>query len=140
MTTQDIRGKLMANGLKVTPQRVAILEAIDKLHNHPRAEQIIEYIRENYPNIAIGTVYKVLDTLVSKNIVHRVKSDRDIMRYDADTENHHHLYVSNSDIIADYHDQKLNELLEKYFEKNRLPGFIIEDIKLQIIGKYSEGR
>ena len=49
---------------------------------------------------------------------------------------HHHLYCSESDRIKDYNDIKLNEMLAKYFEKKGIPDFKIEDIKLQIIGKF----
>ena len=51
-------------GMKVTPQRVAIYEAIVKLNNHPTAEIVIDYIKANNPNISVGSVYKVLDSLV----------------------------------------------------------------------------
>ena len=52
------REKLKEKGLKVTPQRVAIYEAIVTLKNHPTAENVIEYIKANHPNISVGTVYK----------------------------------------------------------------------------------
>jgi Fur family peroxide stress response transcriptional regulator len=131
-----IRNKLVEKELKVTPQRMAILEAIIKLNNHPTAENIIDYIRKNYPNIATATVYKVLDALVANELIEKVKTERDVMRYDAIMESHHHIYYSDSDRIEDYIDNDLNELLEKYFEKKKIPDFKIEDIKLQIIGKY----
>lgn len=115
---------------------MAILEAIIKLNNHPTAENIIDYIRKNYPNIATATVYKVLDALVANELIEKVKTERDVMRYDAIMESHHHIYYSDSDRIEDYIDNDLNELLEKYFEKKKIPDFKIEDIKLQIIGKY----
>jgi Fur family peroxide stress response transcriptional regulator len=136
MKREEYSIKLIEKGLKVTPQRIAILEAIVKLNNHPSAENIIEYIRKNHPHIATATVYKVLDALVLNNLIKKVKTERDIMRYDAVMENHHHLYCSASDRIADYNNNELNELLEKYFEANEIPDFKIEDIKLQIIGKF----
>jgi Fur family transcriptional regulator, peroxide stress response regulator len=136
LRTDKIRNKLVEKELKVTPQRMAILEAITKLNNHPTAEYIIDYIRKNYPNIATATVYKVLDTLVANELIEKVKTERDVMRYDAIMESHHHIYYSDSDRIEDYRDSDLDELLEKYFEKKKIPDFKIEDIKLQIIGKY----
>lgn len=136
MKAQEISNKLIEKGLKVTPQRSAILEAIIKLNNHPTAENIIEYIRKNHPNIATATVYKVLDALVSSGLIKKVKTEKDIMRYDAIMESHHHLYCSESDRIEDYYDAELNEMLEKYFRKRGIPDFKIEDIKLQIIGKF----
>ena len=136
MKPEDFSNKLIEKGLKVTPQRIAILEAIVKLNNHPTAENIIEYIRKNHPNIATATVYKVLDALVSSELIKKVKTERDIMRYDAIMESHHHLYCSKSDRIEDYNDNELNEMLDNYFEKKGIPDFKIEDIKLQIIGKF----
>jgi Fur family peroxide stress response transcriptional regulator len=137
MKVEEVSNKLIEKGLKVTPQRIAILEAIIKLNNHPTVENIIDYIRKNHPNIAVATVYKVVDALVENSLIKKVKTERDIMRYDAVMESHHHLYCSDSDRIEDYNDSELNELLEKYFEKKGIPGFKIEDIKLQIIGQFT---
>jgi Fur family peroxide stress response transcriptional regulator len=138
MDIQEIRNKLMDKGLKVTPQRMAVLEAINKLHNHPAADQIIEYIRQNNPNIATGTVYNVLETLTERKIIDKVKTDRDVMRYDADTRKHHHLYCMGSNTIDDYYDEKLTKMLRNYFKKNKVPGFNIDDVQLHLIGRYED--
>ena len=131
-----IKEKLKECGLKITPQRIAILEAIYTLNNHPTADNIMVYIRKTHPNIAIGTVYKVLDVLVEKGLIKRIKTEKDIMRYDGVLEPHHHLFGSSSDRIEDYSDEKLDKLLKEYFKKKRIPGFKIEEIKLQINGKF----
>jgi len=136
MKITEIRNKLIEKGLKVTPQRIAILEAIIKLNNHPTAENIIDYIRNNHPNIATATVYKVLDALVANELIIRVKTEKDVMRYDAVMQSHHHLYCSESDRIEDYVDTELNDMMDKYFKKRKIPDFKIEDVKLQIIGKF----
>jgi Fur family transcriptional regulator, peroxide stress response regulator len=138
MQASEIRNKLIGKGLKVTPQRIAILESIIKLNNHPTAENVIDYIRKNHPNIATATVYKVLDALVENGLINKVKTEKDIMRYDAFLEKHHHLYSSDSDRIEDYLDDELNEILGKHFEKKGIPGFKIKDIKLQIIGTFTD--
>ena len=129
--------KLREKGLKVTPQRVAIYEAIIKLNNHPTAENIIEYIKTNHPTISVGTVYKVLDSLIENNLLRKVKTEKDIMRYDAVLSNHHHLYCVETDRIEDYEDEKLNKLISAYFNKHKIKNFKVQDIKLQITGKFS---
>jgi Fur family transcriptional regulator, peroxide stress response regulator len=106
------------------------------LRNHPTAENVIDFIKTNHPNIATGTVYKTLETFVEKGLIKKVKTDRDIMRYDAITEPHHHLYSSASDRIEDFLDPELQRMIEKYFETHKIPNFKIEDIKLQIIGEF----
>ena len=140
MHAGEIRNKIIERGLKVTPQRIAIFEAIVKLNNHPTAENVIDYIRTNHPNIATATVYKVLDALAEKGLIKKVKTEKDVMRYDAFLEKHHHLYSSDSDRIEDYLDDELNDILEKHFAKKGIPGFKIEDIKLQIIGKFMKNK
>jgi Fur family peroxide stress response transcriptional regulator len=131
-----IAEKLKSKGLKVTPQRVAVLEAVNWLDNHPTADQIITYIKRTHPNIATGTVYKVLDVLVENNLVKKVKTDRDIMRYDGMMENHHHIYCAESERIADYMDEDLDHMLQEYFQHRKIAGFTIEEIRLQIKGKF----
>lgn len=133
---KPIRDKLQEKGLKVTPQRVAIYEAVVKLNNHPTAENIIEYIKENYPNISVGTVYKVLDSLVENNLLKKVKTEKDIMRYDAVLTHHHHLYCIETDRIEDYEDENLNKVLQDYFKTKQIENFKIQDIKLQLTGKF----
>ena len=138
MNSKEIKNSLQEKGLKITPQRIVILETIHHLNNHPTAESIIEYIKKVHPNIATGTVYKVLSVLVENDLIKRVKTEKDIMRYDAVNDHHHHLYDTKSDEIKDYFDEELDELLSNYFEKKNIPGFSIEDIVLQIKGKFSK--
>jgi Fur family transcriptional regulator, peroxide stress response regulator len=135
---ENIRNKFSEKGLKITPQRVVILEAIYNLNNHPTADNIIEYIRESHPNIATGTVYKVLETLVENSLIRKVKTDKDIMRYDGIVETHHHLYCSECDLIEDYLDEELDKLLKNHFKNKNIKGFKIEDIVLQIRGTFNK--
>ena len=131
------REKLQEKGLKVTPQRVAIYEAIVTLKNHPTAENVIEYIKANHPNISVGTVYKVLDSLAENKLLIRVKTDKDLMRYDSILSEHHHLYCSETQRIEDYDDEQLNKMISNYFKKKKIKNFTIQDVKLQITGKFN---
>lgn len=138
MIISEIRNKLVEKNLKVTPQRVAILEAIITLKNHPTAENIIDFIRSAHPNIATATVYKVLDTMVVNDLIKKVKTDSDVMRYDAITENHHHVYCTECDLIEDYIDEDLDKLLKDYFTSKKIAGFKMEDVVVQIRGKFDK--
>jgi Fur family transcriptional regulator, peroxide stress response regulator len=131
-----IKNKLIEQGLKVTPQRMSVLEAIYTLDTHPTVEHIIEKIRPTYPNIATATVYKVLDVLVANGLIKRVMTEKDVMRYDGVVENHHHLYCISCDYIDDYENAELDLLLKKFFEKNKIDNFQIENIQLQINGSF----
>ncbi len=126
---------LKENNLKVTPQRIAVLEAFDHLDMHPTAEEVSWYIRKKYPSIATGTVYKILDVMVDKELIKKVKTDRDIMRYDAVKDKHHHLYDRDTGDIIDYFNEDLDNLLSDYFRNKKISGFRIDEIMLQISGK-----
>jgi len=138
MKNTEIREKLVEKGLKVTPQRMAILEAIITLKNHPTADKIIDFIRDSHPNIATGTVYKILETYVDMGLIQKVKTETDVMRYDAELEKHHHLFCKESEKIEDYFNEEIDGMLQEYFKNKGIPDFQIEDIKLQISGKFTK--
>jgi Fur family peroxide stress response transcriptional regulator len=138
ITTEECRQKLKASGLKVTPQRMVVLEAMASLHNHPTAEDVGNLIRKKYPDIATGTIYKSLDILVEKGVIRRVKTEHGLLRYDAVISEHHHLYCAISERIEDYYDEELNNLLREYFDRKQITGFAIEEIRLQIVGRFPE--
>ncbi|MHC1738500.1 MAG: Fur family transcriptional regulator [Ignavibacteriaceae bacterium] len=136
--TANIRETISSAGLKVTPQRVAVLEAIYKLGNHPTADNIKEYIRKEHPNIATGTIYNVLESLTEKKIIKKVLTDKDVMRYDGIATQHHHLYCMKTARIIDYSDPELDKLLGDYFKRKIIPNFNVDEIKIQINGKFNK--
>lgn len=138
MTEQlsNFREYLTSHGLKITPQRIAVFEAVTTLRNHPCVENIVEFVRQHHPNVSVGTVYNILETFVDNGLISKVKTDGDIMRYDTVRDKHHHLYSADSCRIEDYYDPGLDQILEDYFNKNEIPGFYIEDIKIQLMGKF----
>ncbi len=136
ISIEEIRSRLSEKGLKVTPQRLSILGAIYKLEGHPTADKIIDYIRQSNPNIASGTVYKVLDTFIKNNLIKRVTTDKDVMRYDGIINHHHHLYCSECDVIEDYFDEELDTLLKNYFKDKKIEGFQINEFTVQIKGTF----
>jgi len=138
MTTEFFREQLKQKGLKITPQRIAVYEAVVALKNHPTAESIIDYIKKNHPNISVGTVYKILDSLVENQLLKKVKNEKDVMRYDAILQQHHHLYCTETEKIKDFEDPELDKIIAAYFSKKKIKGFKIKDITLQITGEFKK--
>lgn len=128
---------LKTNKLKVTPQRVSLLEAFVQI-KHPCAEQITEYIRQTWPSIATSTVYNILEQFTKLGIIEKIKTNNGKTRYDIVTKKHHHLYCKGCDTIADYHNNELNKILSEYFENNPIPNFHIDNIELQINGVFTK--
>ena len=138
MKRTEIAEKLSEKGLRVTPQRMAILEAITGMENHPTAENVIEYIKEKHPNISVGTVYKVLESFVEKELLTKVKTESGVMRYDPLLDNHHHLYCADSNRIEDYKDEALDQLITNYFSEKGIENFSIDNIQLHITGRFKQ--
>ncbi|HOP05087.1 MAG TPA: Fur family transcriptional regulator [Tenuifilaceae bacterium] len=136
MEVVELTKILSEKGLKVTPQRIAVMDALVTMRNHPNTESVIDFVRKNHPYIAVGTVYKTLETFVDKGILKKVKTDNDVTRYDYEMCKHHHIYCEECDIIEDYVDEELDKLLNEYFKKKRIPKFDIKELKLHIIGNY----
>ena len=132
---RDPRTLISSRNLKVTPQRVLVLSALMEMKSHPSAENLIDHIKGDHPNIASGTIYKILDTFVEAGIIERVLTSRDIMRYDIIAQRHHHIYINGSDRILDYYDPELDSLLDEYFRNKGIPGIQVEDLKIQITGR-----
>ena len=138
MKREQLRARLRDKGLKATPRRVLILEAIMELNNHPAADEIVKYIRNRNLNVATATVYKALDIMVAKNVINKVETEKNRIRYDAITEPHHHLISTETGLITDYQNDEIQNILREYFEKNKIDEFEIEEIKLQITGKFKK--
>ncbi len=137
MDSEALKKRLSEKGLRITGRRLALLKAVIEL-NHPSADEIIECIRRNYPDTATATVYKALNVLAGRKVIFKVNTERDVIRYDAVAESHHHLYCPETDRIRDYRDKELELLLTAYFERKLITGFQFEEVKIQIIGQFTD--
>jgi Fur family transcriptional regulator, peroxide stress response regulator len=135
---QEIVSRLHSAQLKVTPQRIAVMQALMTSHSHPTAEEIFKQVSQNLPGLSPTTVYNVLDVFVRKGLIKRVKTEHGVMRYDAVTDTHHHLYCESSDRMEDFQDPELDQLLAEYFSKKKIQGFRLKDVKLQIVGEFEK--
>lgn len=102
---------------------------------HPSAEWVYEQVKNELPSISIGTVYRVLDTLVDAGLVVKVGTTNGQARYDGKKSDHHHIYIKNTDQIKDFESEELSLFLKEYFGKRKIKNFKISEIKLQISGE-----
>lgn len=134
MTENQLREILKDKNLKITPQRLRILQVVFSL-NHPNAQQVIDAVHKKNPNISAGTIYKTLDTFVDKGVISKVRTADDTIRYDWRVENHHHLYIDDNEQIIDYVNVELDSLLDEFFRKNKIMNFEIKSVMVHINGK-----
>ena len=99
--TADLPGLLRSKGLRVTPQRLAVLEALHASPTHLSAEEVFEDVRHKLPNVSLATVYNALGEL------RRVGQLRDLpvsgkVRYDLVARGpHHHLVCERCHRVVD---------------------------------------
>ena len=68
-----------------------ILEEIRKDPSHPTADEIYERVRRKLPRISMGTVYRNLDILSSRGLIHRLDPGLSQMRFESETQDHYHI-------------------------------------------------
>lgn len=129
---------LKENGLKSTPQRLAVLDYFADNKQHPSADMVVESIKKKHPHIAIGTVYNILECFEEKGIIKKINTKEDKMRYDAFIDKHHHIFDLETNQIIDYYDENLDQILEDYFKSKNLEHIKIENIRLEIQAKVNK--
>jgi Fur family peroxide stress response transcriptional regulator len=83
---------LRRKGLKITPQRRAILELLRGDRSHPTAEAVYRQMLATMPDVSRTTVYNTLRELVDLDALAPVDDKNEGgRRYDTNTDNHHHL-------------------------------------------------
>jgi Fe2+ or Zn2+ uptake regulation protein len=91
-------------GLKMTPQRIAIVRLFAEATTHPTAQDLFEKLRPAYPSMSFATVYNTLDTLARTGLagIVRLPGKRgDAARFDPNTSAHHHAVCDGCGSVLD---------------------------------------
>jgi Fe2+ or Zn2+ uptake regulation protein len=89
-------------GLKITPQRRAILALLADDDSHPTAEQVYQRVLSVMPDISRTTVYNTLRELSDSGELTPVHDlSEGGQRYDTNSETHHHLYCVQCHALID---------------------------------------
>ena len=81
----------LAAGLRMTRQRRAILEVMQKPGEHLSADMVYERVRRRIPNISLGTVYRNLEILSRAGRIRRFCLGRGPRQYDGGIHKHYHI-------------------------------------------------
>lgn len=84
-----IAAKLRAHGLRVTPQRRAILSAFTSPDEHLGADEVLGRARRALPEVSRATVYNTLSELVQARVL-QVFGSPEPVRYERHGERHQH--------------------------------------------------
>lgn len=84
--------RLAHSGLRNTPQREVVYQALLTRRDHPTADEVYNRVRPEMPTISLATVYNCLETLVQCELVRQVNFERGPSRYCANLLPHAHFH------------------------------------------------
>lgn len=91
----------MQKPLRYSRQREKLMELLKDNKDHPTADSIYRKMRETFPSISLGTVYRNLGVLQEQGFVNRIMHEKGPDRFDADMVLHSHFYCEKCGAIFD---------------------------------------
>jgi len=85
-----LRATLHERGLRMTPQRQLVLDAVRALH-HGTPEQVCHQVQRTTPTVNITTIYRALDLLEGLGLVRHTHLGHGAPMYSAEEHEHLHL-------------------------------------------------
>lgn len=82
-------------------KRQAIYEALANTKIHPTAEMLYESLKDSYPELSLGTVYRNLAVLEEDGMVISVSHEGGHAHYDARTSPHAHFVCTKCQAVMD---------------------------------------
>ncbi|AXX64242.1 transcriptional repressor [Bombilactobacillus bombi] len=123
--------KLRAQKIRITDQRLVILEYMITHHNHPTAEDVYNDLKHTTNNISIATVYNNLRFLSKVTPINELTYDDKSIHFDYFHKEHFHAICENCHQIFDINYTDYPALLKKLSADS---SFQINKIELNIQG------
>lgn len=101
LETVKLVEKCRKRGFKITPQRLAVFEALHNNYNHPTAEMLYKEVSRKYPTITLTTVYKTLDMLIDMGEILSLDINPERRHFDPRSDSHHHIICEKCKQIMD---------------------------------------
>lgn len=80
---EKIRGILKEKGLKVTRQRLLVLDTLaSRPGSHLTAEEIFDLVKGDSPEIGLATVYRTIQLFMELHLIDRINLDDGFVRYE----------------------------------------------------------
>ena len=94
-----------------TIQKDLVRNTVYEMRRHVTANEVYEFIKEAYPTIGKGTVYRNLDILVEEGNLRKVEVPDGPNRFDLTLKNHYHVRCVNCGEISDVDMDEISDLL-----------------------------
>src|SRR2546422_2257993 len=104
---------LAKKNLRMTSQRMAIIDTAFSTDKHFTAEQLLDWSRERDKSVSRATVYRTLPLLTESGLVREMDFGKDYKFYDpnyADHPNHSHIICQDCEKIVEFESDKIAKL------------------------------
>lgn len=129
---ESLLEKLRVQGLRVTPQRIAILRTLVMSERHPSVEELHQQLLPEYPSMSLATVYKTISLLKQMGEVLELEFRSRDNRFDGfNPRPHPHLICTGCGRIMDPEIPSLVSLIDGL---SRNTGFSISTHRLDFYG------
>ncbi|OYD07042.1 peroxide-responsive transcriptional repressor PerR [Paludifilum halophilum] len=122
---------LKSTGVRMTPQRYAILEYLLSTMGHPTADAIYKALENKFPNMSVATVYNNLRVFKEAGLVRELTYGDSSSRFDANMNDHYHIICRDCGKIVDFDYPPLFNVEKEAAEKT---GFRVETHRMEIYG------
>lgn len=123
--------KLKTTGVRMTPQRHAILSFLMDTHIHPTVDEIYKSLEGRFPNMSVATVYNNLKLFLEAGLVRELTYGDGASRFDADMHDHYHAICDTCGRISDF---ECDSLAHIEAAAARETGFVVAGHRMEVHG------
>lgn len=103
--------------LKHSRQRDSIIEFLSTRKDHPTADTVYMNVRQSFPNISLGTVYRNLTLLADMGEILKIRVGDGVDHFDYDTSPHYHFVCRECGSVLDL-DMEVTKEEDQAAQKN----------------------
>lgn len=98
--------------LKHSKQRDMIKDFLMSRKDHPTADVVYMNVRQQQPNISLGTVYRNLTLLADIGEIQRLRLGDGVDHFDADTSRHYHFVCNDCGSVIDLEMENIDSVAD----------------------------
>jgi len=88
-------------GLKITQQRIEILNYLLNTKSHPSVGDVYKKLKKTNPGLSLSTVYNTIEKLLKAGKISKLNIEFDLCRLDGNSTPHSHFYCERCNHIFD---------------------------------------
>ena len=114
-----IKKVLQEEGFRLTKQRKAVWDELEKSNDHYDADSIYENIKSKKISVSRATVYRTLDVLSKNKFIRKLDVGDGRIRYEAkiSKDHHDHMICLDTGKIIEFFDEDLEKLQDEIAKK-----------------------